>query len=84
MPAIPFVQNGGVQAWEFRTAKRITPTGAFRTGDLEQLRVGVLEQPNFSHSDALLDEIEQRVQNGYRDFTVAMTKSRNARVFGGR
>ena len=43
LPAIPFVQNGTVQPWEFSSAQRITPSGVFRTGDLEQLRVGVLE-----------------------------------------
>jgi LysR family transcriptional regulator for bpeEF and oprC len=60
LPAIPFVQNGAVQAWEFSTAQRITPSGAFRVGDLEQLRVGVLEHLGIAQAPAWLFAAELR------------------------
>jgi LysR family transcriptional regulator for bpeEF and oprC len=60
LPGIPFIQNGAVQAWEFRAAKRTTPAGAFRTGDLEQLRVGVLEHLGIAQAPAWLFAAELR------------------------
>jgi DNA-binding transcriptional LysR family regulator len=45
-PAVVFVQRGSVQAWSFSSgqdAKRVIPTGVFRTSDIEQMRMGVLE-----------------------------------------
>lgn len=57
---IPFVQNGAIQAWEFSAAQRITPSGAFRTGDLEQLRVGVLEHLGIAQAPAWLFAAELR------------------------
>jgi DNA-binding transcriptional LysR family regulator len=60
LPAIPFVQNGAVQAWEFSAAQRITPSGAFRAGDLEQLRVGVLEHLGIAQAPAWLFAAELR------------------------
>jgi LysR family transcriptional regulator for bpeEF and oprC len=60
LPAIPFVQNGAVQVWEFSAAQRITPSGAFRTGDLEQLRVGVLEHLGIAQAPAWLFAAELR------------------------
>lgn len=60
LPAIPFVQNGAVQAWEFSAAHRITPSGAFRVGDFEQLRVGVLEHLGIAQAPAWLFAAELR------------------------
>jgi LysR family transcriptional regulator for bpeEF and oprC len=60
LPAIPFVQNGAVQVWEFSAAQRITPSGAFRAGDLEQLRVGVLEHLGIAQAPAWLFAAELR------------------------
>jgi LysR family transcriptional regulator for bpeEF and oprC len=60
LPAIPFIQNGAVQPWEFHTAKRFTPSGVFRTGDLEQLRVGVLEHLGIAQAPAWLFAAELR------------------------
>ena len=57
---IPFVQNGAIQAWEFSAAQRIMPSGAFRTGDLEQLRVGVLEHLGIAQAPAWLFAAELR------------------------
>jgi LysR family transcriptional regulator for bpeEF and oprC len=60
LPAIPFVQNGAVQTWEFNAKQRITPSGAFRAGDLEQLRVGVLEHLGIAQAPAWLFAAELR------------------------
>ena len=60
LPAIPLIQNGVVQAWEFSTGQRITPSGAFRAGDLEQLRVGVLEHLGIAQAPAWLFAAELR------------------------
>jgi DNA-binding transcriptional LysR family regulator len=60
LPAIPFVHDGAVQPWEFSAAQRITPSGPFRTGDLEQLRVGVLEHLGIAQAPAWLFAAELR------------------------
>lgn len=60
LPAIPLVQNGAVQAWELNAARRITPSGVFRAGDLEQLRVGVLEHLGVAQAPAWLFAAELR------------------------
>jgi LysR family transcriptional regulator for bpeEF and oprC len=60
LPAIPFIQNGAVQTWEFSATQRITPSGAFRVGDLEQLRVGVLEHLGIAQAPAWLFAAELR------------------------
>ena len=63
LPAIPSVQNGAVLPWEFgsgRETQRVTPTGVFRTGDLEQLRVGVLEHLGIAQAPAWLFAAELR------------------------
>ena len=60
LPAIPLVQNGAAQAWEFNSGQRITPSGAFRAGDLEQLRVGVLEHLGIAQAPAWLFAAELR------------------------
>jgi hypothetical protein len=46
--AVVFVERGSVQPWSFgsgQDAKRVIPTGVFRTSDIEQMRMGVLEHP---------------------------------------
>lgn len=60
LPAIPCMENGAVQSWEFRSGQRITPMGTFRTGDLEQLRVGVLEHLGIAQTPAWLFAAELR------------------------
>jgi DNA-binding transcriptional LysR family regulator len=62
LPGIPLVQNGVAQAWEFRAGatQQITPSGAFRAGDLEQLRVGVLEHLGVAQTPAWLFAAELR------------------------
>jgi LysR family transcriptional regulator for bpeEF and oprC len=60
LPAIPLVQNGAVQPWKFSAAQGITPSGAFRAGDLEQLRVGVLEHLGIAQAPAWLFAAELR------------------------
>jgi LysR family transcriptional regulator for bpeEF and oprC len=60
LPAIPLVQDGTVQTWEFSTAQRIAPSGVFRAGDLEQLRVGVLEHLGIAQAPAWLFAAELR------------------------
>ena len=60
LPAIPLVLNGAAQAWEFGAAQRITPSGVFRAGDLEQLRVGVLEHLGVAQAPAWLFAAELR------------------------
>jgi hypothetical protein len=40
------MERGSVQPWKFgsgRDMKRVIPTGVFRTSDIEQMRMGVLE-----------------------------------------
>ena len=56
LPAIPRVENGSVQPWEFGVAEQIqrfTPSGVFRTGELEQLRMGVLEHLGVAQAASL-------------------------------
>ena len=60
LPAIPTMQRGAVQAWEFSGAERMVPSGSFRTGDLEQLRVGVLEHLGIAQAPAWLFAAELR------------------------
>src|SRR3979411_2540974 len=43
--SVVFVERGSVQPWSFGSgsdAKRVIPTGVFRTSDIEQMRMGVL------------------------------------------
>src|SRR6202035_761873 len=42
--SVVFVEQGSVQPWSFgsgQDAKRVIPTGVFRTSDIEQMRMGV-------------------------------------------
>ena len=63
LPAIPRVENGAIQPWEFGTgaqAQRLLPSGVFRSNDLEQLRVGVLEHLGIAQVPAWLFAAELR------------------------
>jgi DNA-binding transcriptional LysR family regulator len=63
LPAIPRIHDGSVQPWEFGAPElnqRLTPSGAFRTGDLEQLRMGVLEHLGIAQAPAWLFAAELR------------------------
>jgi LysR family transcriptional regulator for bpeEF and oprC len=59
LPALPFIENGGIQPWRFGSAQ-LTPSGVFRTADLEQLRMGVLEHLGIAQAPAWLFAAELR------------------------
>src|ERR1700723_2082751 len=55
--SVVFVERGSVQPWTFgsgQDAKRIIPTGVFRTSDIEQMRMGVLEHLGIAQAPAWL------------------------------
>jgi DNA-binding transcriptional LysR family regulator len=61
--SVVFVEQGSVQPWSFgsgQDAKRVIPTGAFRTSDIEQLRMGVLEHLGIAQAPAWLFAAELR------------------------
>jgi len=61
--AVVFIERGTVQPWVFgsgQSAKRVIPTGAFRTSDIEQMRMGVLEHLGIAHAPAWLFAAELR------------------------
>src|SRR5579859_5421525 len=61
--SVVFVERGSVQPWTFgsgRDAKRVIPTGVFRTSDIEQLRMGVLEHMGIAQAPAWLFAAELR------------------------
>jgi LysR family transcriptional regulator for bpeEF and oprC len=61
--SVVFVERGSVQTWRFgsgRDAKRVVPTGVFRTSDLEQMRMGVLEHLGIAQAPAWLFAAELR------------------------
>ena len=61
--SIVFVERGAVQPWTFgsgRDAKRVIPTGVFRTSDIEQMRMGVLEHLGIAQAPAWLFAAELR------------------------
>jgi len=61
--SVVFVERGSVQPWSFgsgQDAKRILPTGVFRTSDIEQMRVGVLEHLGIAQAPAWLFAAELR------------------------
>jgi DNA-binding transcriptional LysR family regulator len=63
VPAIARIENGAVQAWEFggvEQIQRFMPSGVFRSNDLEQLRVGVLEHLGVAQAPAWLFAAELR------------------------
>jgi LysR family transcriptional regulator for bpeEF and oprC len=61
--SVVFVERGSVQPWSFgsgQEAKRIIPTGVFRTSDIEQMRMGVLEHLRIAQAPAWLFAAELR------------------------
>ena len=61
--SVVFVERGSVQPWTFGSgpeAKRVTPTGVFRTSDIEQMRMGVLEHLGIALAPAWLFAAELR------------------------
>jgi DNA-binding transcriptional LysR family regulator len=61
--AVAFVERGSVQPWCFgcgQDAKRVIPTGVFRTSDMEQMRMGVLEHLGIAQAPAWLFAAELR------------------------
>jgi DNA-binding transcriptional LysR family regulator len=61
--SVVFIERGSVQPWRFgsgRDAKRVIPTGVFRTSDIEQMRMGVLEHLGIAQAPAWLFAAELR------------------------
>jgi DNA-binding transcriptional LysR family regulator len=61
--SIVLVERGSVQPWSFGSghdAKRVVPTGVFRTDDIEQMRMGVLEHLGIAQAPAWLFAAELR------------------------
>ena len=61
--SVVFVERGSVQPWSFSSgqdSKRVIPTGIFRTSDIEQLRIGVLEHLGIAQAPAWLFAAELR------------------------
>jgi len=61
--AVALVERGSVQAWSFgsgQDARRVVPTGVFRTSDMEQMRMGVLEHLGIAQAPAWLFAAELR------------------------
>src|SRR5580658_3490597 len=59
--SVVFVEHGSVQPWRFGPdAKHIIPTGVFRTSDIEQMRMGVLEHLGIAQAPAWLFAAELR------------------------
>jgi LysR family transcriptional regulator for bpeEF and oprC len=61
--AVAFVERGSVKPWKFGTghdAKRVIPSGVFRTSDIEQMRMGVLEHLGIAQAPAWLFAAELR------------------------
>jgi DNA-binding transcriptional LysR family regulator len=55
--AVVFVERGSPQPWSFGIgpdAKRVIPKGVFRTSDIEQMRIGVLEHLGIAQASAWL------------------------------
>jgi DNA-binding transcriptional LysR family regulator len=61
--SVVFVERGSVQPWSFGAgpdSKRIVPKGVFRTSDVEQMRMGVLEHLGIAQAPAWLFAAELR------------------------
>jgi DNA-binding transcriptional LysR family regulator len=61
--SVVFVERGSVQPWNFGSgpdAKCIVPRGVFRTNDIEQMRMGVLEHLGIAQAPAWLFAAELR------------------------
>ena len=57
------IERGSVQPWSFgpgRDVKRVLPKGVFRTSDIEQMRMGVLEHLGMAQAPAWLFAAELR------------------------
>jgi DNA-binding transcriptional LysR family regulator len=60
---VVFIERGTIQPWSFgsgRDVKRVIPTGVFRTSDIEQMRMGVLEHLGIAQAPAWLFAAELR------------------------
>jgi LysR family transcriptional regulator for bpeEF and oprC len=60
---VVFIERGSVQPWSIgsgQNAKRVIPTGVFRTSDIEQMRMGVLEHLGIAQAPAWLFAAELR------------------------
>jgi DNA-binding transcriptional LysR family regulator len=63
LQAVVLVERGSVRPWTFgsgQNAKRVIPTGVFRTSDIEQMRMGVLEHLGIAQAPAWLFAAELR------------------------
>jgi hypothetical protein len=63
LSTVVFVERGSVQPWSFGIgpdARRMIPTGVFRTSDIEQMRMGVLEHLGIAQAPAWLCRGTQR------------------------
>jgi LysR family transcriptional regulator for bpeEF and oprC len=61
--SVVLIERGSVKPWNFgggQNAKRVIPTGVFRTSDLEQMRMGVLEHLGIAQAPAWLFAAELR------------------------
>ena len=61
--SVVFVERGAIQPWSFgsgQDVKRVFPTGVFRTSDIEQVRMGVLEHLGIAQAPAWLFAAELR------------------------
>jgi LysR family transcriptional regulator for bpeEF and oprC len=61
--SVVFIERDSVQQWRFgsgQDAKRVVPKGSFRTSDLEQMRIGVLEHLGIAQAPAWLFAAELR------------------------
>ncbi len=61
--SVVFLERGSVQRWRFgsgQDSKRVIPTGVFRTSDIEQMRMGVLEHLEVAQAPAWLFAAELR------------------------
>jgi LysR family transcriptional regulator for bpeEF and oprC len=61
--SVVFVEKGSTQPWSFgsgQAVKRVVPTGVFRTGDMEQMRMAVLEHLGIAQTPAWLFAAELR------------------------
>jgi DNA-binding transcriptional LysR family regulator len=61
--SVVFIERGSVQLWSFGSGqdeKRVIPKGVFRTSDIEQMRMGVLEHLGIAQAPAWLFAAELR------------------------
>jgi DNA-binding transcriptional LysR family regulator len=61
--SVVFIERGSVQPWKFgsgQDVKHVIPAGVFRTSDIEQMRMGVLEHLGIAQGPAWLFAAELR------------------------